>query len=377
MDPSTPRPLKHAFDAVTAGAPAREHTTFHFLASSIPGFEASHTLDPQEHKVPWKTAFPASLQSKHWAAAEESARELMQAILAAKAADEQGVLPREWHADTDEASKKEIELVDTAVAAPINMFPAASEERMRIMAKANLLIFMHDDVIESHISDVGNTIIDDALADWNTDASVPDDWRNQLFRSLVREAVASDAQNGRELVEGMLTWVRHTRSKPMRELAFDSWDEYLQYRAGDSAVEFCTAAVKFTCDVKITPEEMKPLEHLHKLWIAHFALTNDLHSYHKEILETQESGTALVNGIAVLQRILRVSAHGARRVLREILNDVEHQIDREYAALQAAGLNEQQERMVRGMIVCLAGNALHSATTYRYARAVPGSERKD
>lgn len=149
---STIRAIKFAFNPVnqdhTVTSP-KECPSFSFLRealyTSISGLENTNAINPGDIRVPWSTKFPASLQCKYWKEAEEAALEMMQQIQAAKLRD-QGTLPGEiqnFEFDA-RATSKYNELLETAVTAPINMFPAGDANRVRIMAKANLLIFMHD-----------------------------------------------------------------------------------------------------------------------------------------------------------------------------------------------------------------------------------------
>lgn len=141
------RPIRYAFDP--AGVAFETKSTpesFLFLkdalTNDVAGFEESNIFNPQSMHIPWPSSLPAAAQCKHWKEAEVAAASLLELISAA-APPEQGLLPVELSSSNSRATK-ERELLETAVTAPMNMFPAASVERARIMAKANMFIFMHD-----------------------------------------------------------------------------------------------------------------------------------------------------------------------------------------------------------------------------------------
>lgn len=141
------RPIICSFDPVGISFKAEsKQESFEFLreavSHSVPGLENCNVFDPNSLGVPWPTSLPAAAQCKYWKEAEEAAAELMDQIVAA-APGEQGSLPSEMAVSSKKAAKRR-ELLDTSVSAPMNMFPAANAPRARIMAKANLLIFMHD-----------------------------------------------------------------------------------------------------------------------------------------------------------------------------------------------------------------------------------------
>lgn len=122
--------------------------------------------------------------------------------------------------------------------------------------------------------------------------------------------------------------------------------------------------------INMTEEEMEPLRHIHYLYITHFALTNDLYSYGKEIKANREKGTAVVNAAQALAELLSISPLLGKLMLRAILWDFEAKINSEQERLvQNGGLKGNQLRFMRGMFVTLAGNVFYSATTGRYATA--------
>lgn len=64
----------------------------------------------------------------------------------------------------------------------------------------------------------------------------------------------------------------------------------------------------------------------------------------------QKGGSALVNGVMVLQDPLSLSPRAAKIVLRSLLHDMEDQIYHVYESLtDARELNDKQLRFARGM----------------------------
>lgn len=159
-----------------------------------------------------------------------------------------------------------------------------------------------------------------------------------------------------------------------KQMTKKKWTEKTKYVADTGVSRFVDAALKLTCGITLSSAEMEPLTHLHQLYIMHFSLTNDLYSYPKEYKEMVEKGSALVNGVKVLQDLLGVTPPSAKVILRTILWDLETQLDQVYRELLEEGrLNDRQLRFARSMLECLAGNTFYSATTYRYASVVPNA----
>lgn len=137
---------------------------------------------------------------------------------------------------------------------------------------------------------------------------------------------------------------------------------------------FCDAAMMMACKIYLSPLQMEPLASLHKLYMMHFSLTNDLYSYDKEALAMKENGSALLNGIKVLQDILGTSVQGTKIILRSFLWDLEARISTEYECLVSSGkLTIDQARFARAMLETCAGNMFYSATASRYCVAACGA----
>ncbi|KAI8965853.1 terpenoid synthase [Daldinia sp. FL1419] len=364
------RPITCSFDPV--GIPFTSDTkfeSFEFLKDGIsnivPGLENCDVFDPLSVGVPWPTSMPAVAQCKHWREAEEVAEDLMNRIIAA-APKEQGALPAEF-TDSSLKGAKQRELLDTCVAAAINMFPAANATRARLVVKATLLTFLHDDVIESTEQ---STIIDAALADTvgHEERGAEILWKNAIFKEFTLECIQEDPIVGPLFVKGMLNWVQHTRENPPGSMTFKSLNDYIGYRICDLGVEFCNAAIMLTCEIYISPSEMEPLETLHRLYMTHFSLANDLYSYDKEVYAMKKHGAALINGVKVLELLLNTSPRAAKVLLRAYLWDLEFQINEELARLSTCDLSHNQRRFARGMVEVIAGNLFYSATCLRYAK---------
>jgi hypothetical protein len=144
---ATMRPIHYRFDPASVTLPARPGLlAFGFLESAlsapVEGLENCNVFDPRGVDVPWPTGFPATAQSRYWEASEAAAIEIMDRIIKASPT-QKGAIPEELSSAVSK-SDKETELLETAVTAPINMFPMGNMNMARILAKANVLIFMHD-----------------------------------------------------------------------------------------------------------------------------------------------------------------------------------------------------------------------------------------
>lgn len=132
--------------------------------------------------------------------------------------------------------------------------------------------------------------------------------------------------------------------------------------------------MEFASDISVTEHDVQALARLSSACAKHFALSNDLYSYPKEVIAEKENGEPLVNAVKVVQELMNVSSSSAKSILRGIILDTERQIGEEYESLvNAKGTTLSQLVYARGLIIAVAGNMFFSATSYRYAKAVDGS----
>lgn len=132
--------------------------------------------------------------------------------------------------------------------------------------------------------------------------------------------------------------------------------------------------MEFASDIYITDQDEQALERLSALCAKHFALSNDLYSYPKEVIAEKEHGEPLLNAVKVVQDLMNVSSSLAKSILHGIILDTERQMSEEYESLSnEKSTTTTQLVYARGLIIAVAGNMFFSATSSRYARAVDGS----
>ncbi|GAB1210701.1 hypothetical protein APSETT445_009497 [Aspergillus pseudonomiae] len=131
-------------------------------------------------------------------------------------------------------------------------------------------------------------------------------------------------------------------------------------------------SMEFACDVSFSDTDFEAVARLRSLCEKHFLLTNDLYSYAKEAVAAQKHGTSVLNAVRVVQRLMNISEDSAKTSVRQLIWDVERQMNEEYQRL-LPGAPQSQLTYAQGLIVCVAGNMFFSATCARYARVVEGS----
>ena len=96
-------------------------------------------------------------------------------------------------------------------------------------------------------------------------------------------------------------------------------------------------------------------------------ITNDIYTYDKELEEFKTLGAALINGVYVVEQLLSVPPDAAKRVVHEIIRDIElelYQLCQEH--LQSGQCNDRQRTYIMGLVYATSGNIFFSATLGRY-----------
>ncbi|KAF7161024.1 hypothetical protein CNMCM5623_006701 [Aspergillus felis] len=343
-----------AFDPVENQSALSSRPYFSFLnpqaVADSPELRHANCIVPSSLKIPWVTSFPASLQSKYWTEAEEAARDLLRAIF---------VTP------SRNVSEKYIEaVIDAAASFTVNVAPTGSLSRTRALARAYTLIFIHDDAVES-----GNQF----------DATIPNTYNNNERRShtgfdmVAQEVMSEDTVQGRRLLDAIISWGSLPQTKKPRKV-FPTLMDYLKHRIEDVGAYLVFRSAGFASDISVTDQDEQALERLSSLCAKHFALTNDLYSYAKEVVAEKEHGEPLLNAVKVVEDLLNVSSSSAKSILRGVILDTERQLGKEYESLlNTKSTTITQLVYARGLIIAVAGNIFFSATSSRYAKAVDGS----
>ncbi|PYH49755.1 uncharacterized protein BP01DRAFT_412653 [Aspergillus saccharolyticus JOP 1030-1] len=356
------RPITHAFDPAenTPLPHASPFSTIRPISlAQDQRFERANTIYPPSHCIPWPSLLPAAFQSKYWRQAEAAATGYLQAINAHH--------PTLLTHHTARTKK----LVDTAVSYATNLVPLSSITRMQLLAKTYILLFLHDDAVDTRDSTL--TIPPRSAASQRRNSKA----KYLAYDILAQEILAEDPHEGKRLLEECIAWGSATGAD--RPGTFASLDEYIEHGLKDFGAELILQTVRFSCGdgVGKSGEESQELEPLKALCAKHLLLTNDLYSYAKEVRAEAEGGEVVLNAVRVLRGLIGGGCDDAlaRRLLRLVIRDLEERMSAECLRVEQLGhLSEMQMVYARAVIVAVAGNMFFSATSPRYAGAVEGTK---
>ncbi|RAL13905.1 terpenoid synthase [Aspergillus homomorphus CBS 101889] len=377
MTPQPLRPISYRNDPlrrVNDAAPKCIEYDFLSAGSTEEGRLRSNsiTLDPIALNLPWRSCFPAARQCRFWSEAENAGKALLCQIKQTKSAigAKKGLSDSDAQRAEVELSSKELERIVNASSAAVYMNPNCTVEEIEIISQLNLILWIHDDILES--SDMPHesaTIIEKVTASWADILAHPKSYAagsGDVFVNMAQHIISTNDQ-GEGLIRGYLTWMAFMRSK-MRD-QFISLRDYLDFRAVDIGRDYILAAVKFGNNVQLSPSEEQPLATMIQLAMDHIIMTNDLFSYDKECRDSE----TCANAVRYLEQVLAIDAGSAKSVLYGLLTRTESRLHSELESLRSSGtLSEPQLQYVQGVIEAAAGNLAFSITTRRYSSKETG-----
>ncbi|KAE8423491.1 terpenoid synthase [Aspergillus pseudocaelatus] len=345
------RNIQYAFDPVNTATAKRPSNPFVFLRPEnieLPVFQHANCLVPSSLGVPWPTSFPSSLQSKYYAEVEETTRAYTQALQAQRAEG--------YQEEYIEAT------IDEAVSLLVNVAPMGNLTRMKVLTKLYVFFFMSDDLVDS-----GNRV---TIIPSHVEGNEEQESEHTVYNMLAKEILSENFVQGKRLLESVISWISTTQRTPPE--TFPTLEDYMAYRAGDVGADAVFRSMEFACDITLSDTDVEAVAHLRSLCEKHFLLTNDLYSYAKEAIAEKEHSVSVLNVIRVVQGLMNTSEDSAKVMVRQVIGDVERQMNEEYERL-LQDAPKSQLTYAQGLIVSVSGNMFFSATCARYARVVEGS----
>ncbi|KNG80699.1 hypothetical protein ANOM_010194 [Aspergillus nomiae NRRL 13137] len=370
-------PITHVYDPVLDLNTSFDPDIFAFLQDSddIVGgsgcYSNSIVLYPSQLSISWPSYLPCCRQSKHWKVAEGMTKELLDAIYKDSGRDNR-VLPGELQ-DTslDVRRRKEVEIIATSVKSTAYMYPNASPVRAGMLSQTMLVVFLHDNVVDSSpsraVSLKGSTITDAIFAPYEPKAGTAQK-RCEALWSFLTAIIEEDPNLGKRLVSSVLTWLSHTKGyRSIAPTVFESLRSYLDFRSEDIALEFLLAQTLFANNIHLSETEIQVFSKLMRIYVTHVSLTNDLYSFQKENEEYERTGALLINAVDVIRKEYQVSPVTAKQLARGFILDTECEFSVEFKRLILSGLlNDGQIRFAKALAECLAGEIFYSITSGRY-----------
>ncbi|KAE8336690.1 isoprenoid synthase domain-containing protein [Aspergillus arachidicola] len=395
------RPVHHSYDPVHTISDPPKHDLFGFLATAAkddpPLHMSSFCLNPEDLGISWQTSFPACRQNRQWREAEDAAQELTDRLF--RAGDSfMSSFCKHWR-DLAEI----LQLVETAVACTVYMYPRANVVRIRLLAQLHVVMWIHDGISvclcnfnqifvnrSVDVPGIAKCHQEELKQDRRSPATPTRTTCHQgtsplcrLISNILQDILQADPIIGYEVAAGTLVWHRMSQahcSKDQGNCRPATLSDYLKASVGDATTDVNLSMIRFAGSIHLTSQQGQDpiLKCILDLWAKHRVIVKDLFSYEKDCLEHETNDSAIVNAIQVLQRELNIPLATAKEVARNIQLDTEREMHGLYKEiLGRTGTYNPEARYVRALVESLAGNVFYSSTAQRNAMPLLGKSAEE
>ncbi|KAK0639609.1 isoprenoid synthase domain-containing protein [Cercophora newfieldiana] len=265
--------------------------------------------------------------------------------------------------------------------------PECRPERIEIIAYANEMYFLHDDVVEDSDKGEGDRLNDALLEGFlpeqnlsaktamSNETTVPG--RQIVQRKLIRAMMAVDRTLA---LKTMAIWTSflETGCGRSNHTVFDNFDEFMQYRVLDVGKLYWVGAITFGMGITLSESELDVCYSLcHPMWLS-CGLINDLYSWPKERDAAAAQRVGHVNNaVWVLMKEQSVDEAQALVLLRDKIRQCF--VDYRAVLLQHGGrldFSSELRRLLHALSFSMIGHLVWSRTAPRYIYGCGFSERQ-
>ncbi|KAK3301898.1 Aristolochene synthase [Chaetomium strumarium] len=254
-------------------------------------------------------------------------------------------------------------------------FPLAKDDRIHFACRLLTVLFLIDDILED-MSFADGERLNNRLIELSKgpkyatpDRSIPAEF---VIFDLWESMRKHDFELANEVLEPTFIFMRSQTDRI--RLRITELGEYLRYREKDVGKALLSALMRYSMDLRPTPDELRLLRPLEGNCSKHLSVVNDIYSFEKEVLAEKTGhaeGAYLCSAVKVVAADTSLSIAATKRVLWSMVREWELVHD---AMAEALGLQLSQSQAVRdyvrGLQYQMSGNELWSKTTPRYLEPI-------
>ncbi|EMD92825.1 hypothetical protein COCC4DRAFT_170236 [Bipolaris maydis ATCC 48331] len=326
-------------------------------ANSIPIF-------PVNARLPWHSSIRHLRQSMHWQTAVDAIKALLQHFASDPTAT---TTMKEGGRSFAAVAAKELPMIeDNWARFSAYLWPAASGDRLKIIAETLVYIFIFDDVWEMNGEDKAQFVSNlEARAHFPDDESASDLQKamNATIQGLYDEdSIAGNG--GVDVAIHLINFINH----PPPPATFASLREFLDYRVIDAAALYIVACAKFSLCSTVDLDSPRIAKFI-RLLCDHASIVNDLGSFDKEKYAYVHGKVCyMVNTVNEVRKTYALdSDEAAKFVTLALQMEVEQEMVRELARLNTdASVTEAEREFVDALMLSATGSIITSVVMSRY-----------
>ncbi|RYP28008.1 hypothetical protein DL767_007408 [Monosporascus sp. MG133] len=247
------------------------------------------------------------------------------------------------------------------------MFPRARGDYIHFVCRLLTLLFLVDDLLDDMSLEDGKAYNEKLMAlsrgDVRPDRNIPVEY---MMWDLWESMRAHDRESADELFEPAFEFMR-AQTHPTR-LKHMEFKEYLEYRTVDVGAPFLSALVRYSMALRISPEDLALVRPVERNFGKHLAVLNDIYSFEKELLASQNGheGGSLCSAVSTLSDTAGISYESSRRILYALCREWELTHERLAQEVLTVKDNETMRAYLKAFELQMSGNEEWSTTTQRY-----------
>lgn len=206
--------------------------------------------------------------------------------------------------------------------------------------------------------------------DKQPDRSVP---AESIMWDLWEDMRACDRELADQILEPTFVFMRAQTDRARNNIK--GLGAYLLYRERDVGKALLSALMRFSMNLRLTPEELQIVRPIDENCSKHLSIINDIYSFEKELVQSQvghEEGSVLCTGVKVLADEAGLTIEASKRLLLAMAREWElthfklaEEIGRDERV--PADRKDAVARYITGLELQMSGNELWSTSTLRYS----------
>ncbi|KAI1505071.1 Aristolochene synthase in complex with 12,13-Difluorofarnesyl diphosphate [Biscogniauxia marginata] len=253
--------------------------------------------------------------------------------------------------------------------ATCSLFPRALNDRISFACRLLTLLFLIDDLLEDMSIEDGRAYVENLIpicrGDVRPDRSIPVEYMSWDIWESMR---AHDLELANAMLEPTFELLR-AQTDPVR-LEPKGFKEYLKYREIDVGNAILMSLMRFSMNLRISPEDLTILDAAERNCSKHLSVLNDIFSYEKEVFASKTlhaEGGSLCSGVSTLSEAANIPTDAAKHVLYVLCREFE----RTHEKLSQEILDEVEDTeavraYLKGLEFQMSGNEAWTKNTMRY-----------
>ncbi|KAI0550322.1 aristolochene synthase [Xylaria curta] len=252
-------------------------------------------------------------------------------------------------------------------------FPMANDDRIASACKLLTVLFLIDDLLEDMSFEDGaaynNSLMPIMRGEQQPNRDIP---AEAIMYDLWEDMRALNYDLANEILEPTFVFMRAQTDYERKNI--NGFGSYLIYRERDVGKALLSALMRFSMNLRLTPEELRLVKPVDENCSKHISIINDVFSWDKEFAKSRtghEEGSVLCSSVQVLAEEANLTIEASKRVLLSMAREWEltHLKLARETGNNTSLTSDRRDTVLnylKGLEYQMSGNELWSSSTLRY-----------